>query len=367
MINTIKNLKYHIYTAKDGLSFEDSVRDVLKQINREETIFRLAFFACPSNNEEYLIYKKAIEEQVKGKFEKQVPPFSLIAQPPTDVTLYLEVQSYSPSKQDKISFHYLDNTPYILLENQDLRWLLAGGFQADVVNDSIEMQSEKVFKQLDAVLKKENFAINDIIRQWNYMEEITKQDKEGNQHYQLFNNSRTRFYSQTDWNNGYPAATGIGTDLGGILVEVDAVIPKNKEVVITPIDNKLQIAAHVYSDLVLENANDFKSTPKFERAKSIAIRDHKLIYISGTAAIRGEDSLTNVGLEKQLHITLENIAELIGDAELKLLRVYLKHSEDQEEAQRLIKTYNLSIPISYMYADVCRDELLIEIEGIAIN
>jgi len=27
----------------------------------------------------------------------------------------------------------------------------------------------------------------------------------------------------------------------------------------------------------------------------------------------------------------------------------------------------LNIPISYMWADVCRDELLIEIEGIAIE
>ena len=100
MINTIKNLKYHIHTAKDGLSFEDSVKDVLKQVNQKETVFRLAFFACPSNNEEYVICKKTIEEQVKDKFGDKVPPFSLIAQPPTDVTLYLEVQSYSPLKQD---------------------------------------------------------------------------------------------------------------------------------------------------------------------------------------------------------------------------------------------------------------------------
>lgn len=33
----------------------------------------------------------------------------------------------------------------------------------------------------------------------------------------------------------------------------------------------------------------------------------------------------------------------------------------------LLEGYNLNIPISYMWADVCRDELLIEIEGIAIE
>jgi len=45
----------------------------------------------------------------------------------------------------------------------------------------------------------------------------------------------------------------------------------------------------------------------------------------------------------------------------------LKNKSDYEEAERLMNTYGLNIPISYMWADVCRDELLIEIEGIAIR
>ena len=69
-------------------------------------------------------------------------------------------------------------------------------------------------------------------------------------------------------------------------------------------------------------------------------------------------------LERQLRITMENIAELIADAKLVKLRVYLKNKSDYEEAERLMNTYGLNIPISYMWADVCRDELLIEIEGI---
>ena len=48
-------------------------------------------------------------------------------------------------------------------------------------------------------------------------------------------------------------------------------------------------------------------------AKSMTFQDRKLIYISGTAAIRGEESLTGVGLERQLRITMENIAELIAE------------------------------------------------------
>ena len=99
----------------------------------------------------------------------------------------------------------------------------------------------------------------------------------------------------------------------------------------------------------------------------MTFQDRRLIYISGTAAIRGEESLKGVGLERQLRVTMENIAELIGDARLKALRVYLKNKSDYPEAERLMNIYALEIPIAYMWADVCRDELLIEIEGIAIR
>ena len=222
-----------------------------------------------------------------------------------------------------------------------------------------------MFQLISDLMRREGFPINSIIRQWNYIEEITKFDGD-DQHYQIFNNSRSEYYGKTSWENGYPAATGIGANLGGVLVDLDAAVFSNPDCFATPIDNKLQVAAHAYSEGVLEAANSKKTTPKFERAKSMTFGNRELIYISGTAAIRGEESLIGVGLERQLHITMENIAELIGEAKLKMLRVYLKDKSFYKDAERLLNEYKLNIPISYMWADVCRDELLIEIEGIAV-
>ena len=166
--------------------------------------------------------------------------------------------------------------------------------------------------------------------------------------------------------------------MGGILVDLDAAVFAHSECYATPIDNKLQIAAHAYSDQVLEAAQQKKATPKFERAKSMTFDDRRIVYISGTAAIRGEESLVGVGLGRQLHITMENIGQvftrdrLLGEIwgyafDGEMLRVYLKEKSFYEEARELLEGYNLNIPISYMWADVCRDELLIEIEGIAIE
>ena len=47
--------------------------------------------------------------------------------------------------------------------------------------------------------------------------------------------------------------------------------------------------------------------------------------------------------------------------------IFVTTANTDEEARELLEGYNLNIPISYMWADVCRDELLIEIEGIAIR
>lgn len=72
------------------------------------------------------------------------------------------------------------------------------------------------------------------------------------------------------------------------------------------------------------------------------------------AAIRGEESLVGVGLGRQLHITMENIDQLIGKAKLKMLRALSEREiPSYEEARELLEGYNLNIPISYMWADVC--------------
>jgi enamine deaminase RidA (YjgF/YER057c/UK114 family) len=130
----------------------------------------------------------------------------------------------------------------------------------------------------------------------------------------------------------------------------------------------LQVAAHAYSISVLDKAGEKSTTPKFERAKKLTFKSgEELIYVSGTAAIRGEESLKGVGVEQQLRITMENIAELIGDAPLRLLRVYLKRPEDYAVVKARLEEYGLDSPVSYLCADVCREELLIEIEGIALK
>lgn len=360
-----KNIRYSLLTTVKA-DFPTMVENLLAQLPTNEIIVRLAFFGTPANNEEYLQRRSILRDKVRHCFGMNRPVLSYVSQPPLNTPLLLEVHSYRSDKTDRVIYGIQDDLPYILIENEAGRFLYAGGFQGDIVGTSIDEQSGELFRHIDVLLKKEGFPINSIVRQWNYIEQITASDGD-NQHYQSFNNARAVFYKKTDWPLGYPAATGIGANLGGVLIDFDAVLLHNPQDKINPIDNKLQIAAHAYSAQVLKKASDAKETPKFERAKSLTIGGNKKVYVSGTAAIRGEESLKNVGIEKQLKITMENIAELTGSAKLVMLRVYLKHKEDFSISEALLREMYPDLPISYMWADVCRDELLIEIEGIAVN
>jgi hypothetical protein len=83
------------------------------------------------------------------------------------------------------------------------------------------------------------------------------------------------------------------------MIDVDALLCKDGSVRVLGVDNPLQIAAHAYSQNVLLGEKDAalpqKTTPKFERAKAVWKEDHGFVYVSGTAAIRGEQSLEGVG------------------------------------------------------------------------
>ncbi|MCC8132346.1 MAG: endoribonuclease L-PSP [Tannerellaceae bacterium] len=359
-------IQYKIYTtAKDR--FPVMVEKLLAQLPEQGAVLRLAFFGMPPDNEEYLLRRELLKEKVREKFGDQLPALSYVSQPPLHTSLIMEahlLQNWDHT--DHLYCRCLDGLSYVIWENPYGRFLYAGGFQTDILQWTIEKQSAEVFNRIGKLLHEENFPVHSIVRQWNYIERIT--DFEGeNQHYQSFNNARSDFYTGDLWPQGYPAATGIGTNLGGILVDLDAAVFTSPEGFVTPIDNKLQVAAHAYSGQVLAEAQHKKATPKFERAKSITAGSDRLVYISGTAAIRGEESLTGVGLDRQLHITMENIAQLTGNAEIRMLRVYLKEKKNYSRSKKLMESYGFSIPVSYMWADVCRDELLIEIEGIAIE
>jgi enamine deaminase RidA (YjgF/YER057c/UK114 family) len=355
---------HSIVISKISGTIEDMCLSVLSQIDARSVI-KISFFGKANGDNEYLCNFNKLKNAVNTFYTNNAPLVSYIAQESSTGKLVAEVTHIT---DDSISIDRHRN--FVILRNAGHSELITGGIIPDDISKSTYEQAKNIFKGIDKLLKSNNFEPCDIYRQWNYIQGITILN-DGSQNYQEFNDARSIFYNSSQWSNGYPAATGIGADAGGVMVELFAVknIDINK-----PIDNPMQVAAHNYSQRVLDGKAveglDQRTTPKFERAR--LLKD--TIYISGTAAIEGENSVASCNAAEQTAKTMEimnrliskdNIPAMNNGAAYDLLRVYVKRKEDVETVTEFMEQHYPTVAKHYLIADVCRPELLVEIEGIA--
>lgn len=110
----------------------------------------------------------------------------------------------------------------------------------------------------------------------------------------------------------------------------------------------------------------------FERGTSVAYRDRKHIFISGTASIDRNGKILHPGsVSKQLDRTLENVEALLAQAGATLsdmcaFIVYIRDPSDYGLAWSEMRRRFGDAPIEVIEARVCRPGWLIEVEGIAV-
>lgn len=354
-----------VITSQQQGTLEEMCLDICARVDSEKAL-KISFFGLPANNREYLTVNRTLHNTVRSYFGEQAPLVSYIAQKSSSGTLIAEV-TYLTDSDTRITHH----SRYKVLERGSAKEIITEGIIPGDIEASTYEQANEIFAAIDNILTTEGFVPGDIYRQWNYIEDITITN-DGMQNYQEFNDARSIFYSKANWSNGYPAATGIGTGRGGVMIELYAI--KGTSATNKPIDNPLQIAAHSYSQNVLEGKAvkelQERSTPKFERARILG----DTIYISGTAAIKGEESITACDTVSQaahtMHImdnliSQENIPVPNSGATYDLLRIYVKHEEAIPAVKEYMDEHYPNIPKHYLVSDICRPELLIEIEGVA--
>lgn len=371
------------YLRESRADFSTMVKRLLSKYRPKNVPVRLVFFGDVTDNVRYREELDVIRKEADIHFGDKLPVISYVAQKPLDGSgLVMEAHELKIFQGETVEYKSLWTNFYVTVTSPHVKHLFLGGVMSDNLDESFSVQSYNVFDVVEKILQIENMPVHSIVRQWNYIEQITAFDGE-HQHYQDFNDARSFFYNYSQWPEGYPAATGIGTACGGVVVDINAVYVDDASINIDAIDNGWQIAAHAYSQGVLLGEKDprfqNKTTPKFERAKRVKQEEYEIVYVSGTAAIRGEESLLGVGIEKQAQTTVENIDYLISrenmqkqgvplfgsSYKLKNCRVYLKDASFMEKARMVIERLYPDVESIFLLADVCRDELLIEIEGIA--
>jgi enamine deaminase RidA (YjgF/YER057c/UK114 family) len=363
------------YFQSANPDLKTAIHDLLKNIPAKEKCLSLVFFG----NTDIKNYSADCEELIQVVLEHfpTLPLITFIPQPLcSPLTFGLEVTQYKSDTE--FEFKQLRDTRYVVFNSEWGKTILIESTKADSLLLDYTTQCNSVFEKISSVFNHENVGIQHIIRQWNYVGDITEFEN-GNQHYQLFNNARSEFYNNVNFENGYPAATGISMSLKSIFVSVLAIVPTT-ETIIAAIDNSLQIPAYKYSETVLVEGktNHLKTTPKFERGKFITNGKSRIFYVSGTAAIRAEQSTNPNDAALQTRQTVENINFLISNENiqrytieknvylsLNSIRVYVKRCEDYVLIKAEVEKAWPNVTVIYLLAEVCRTELLVEIEGIA--
>jgi len=364
--------RIYIKPVKVCGTFEEELRNCvlqLENINSGKKIFKLNFFIDANSKEEYIHFQQIIHREVNTFFSDEIL-LSVLAQPPLTGKLIVEACFYDTQFWETTFISKGENGAVLFRQNESQ--ILIGNVQS-YESESCRLNSEKAFSRLTEIFDSLDFEINSIVRQWNYIENILGFD--GNeQRYQEFNNVRSVIYGDSFKEKGYPAATGIGMNLGGIIIEFIAI--QSSDLFTLPIDNPEQVAAHSYSKKVLiGDACVLKTTPKFERARFLELFGKKIIFISGTASILGERTVGAENPTLQTEVTINNIKQLYSDKVLARIstgdllpkyghaRVYIKDRKDFAAIKKTFRMHFGNLPVVYIVADICRPDLLVEIEG----
>jgi len=165
------------------------------------------------------------------------------------------------------------------------------------------------------------------------------------------------------------AATGIAKRESST-VNIYFLAAKNKN--IDYLENPLQTPAYYYPQKYgIES-------PSFSRASVLSLQGKNRLFVSGTASILGSETVFENNLLKQFETTVNNISTLISRQNFKAhnlddgytlndieaVKVYYRKSEDRDIIIKLCEErFSNEAKIHYLNVDICRKDLLLEIEA----
>jgi enamine deaminase RidA (YjgF/YER057c/UK114 family) len=375
--------KYLIFEPEETGSYSEEWRQCLKQIiYKRETGFRLIklnVFTDQPDYESYIKARKEIGKSIQNAFGKQCPAFNFTVHPPEKPWKIVVEAGYAECDASDTYTNIWNSIPYVVHTSESGKELWAAGLGFGLFYSDTRNAAGAAFDQMKAILDAEGMSFNHLVRQWNYIGNILE-IKHGFQNYQVFNEVRSEVYQKYRSVHGYPAATGIGMKLDGVSLDFCAVIA-DETVTIKPIENPDQVNAYEYGQEVLKGVvgkgNSIKHPPQFERALLMTGKIRSTLFISGTASIIGQETIGIDDVEKQTIVTLENInklanqkriGQLITNTDIEwgkfiLLRVYVKNQTDFFKVKNICKERFPDVPSIFIESDICRDNLLVEIEA----
>jgi enamine deaminase RidA (YjgF/YER057c/UK114 family) len=236
--------------------------------------------------------------------------------------------------------------------------LLTGVLPPDL-NAPRDVQTLAVFEEIEDALSDAGMTFANVARTWLYMDRILEW-------YDDFNRARDVFFrSRKVYDGVVPASTGIGSaNLCGSAITACAIAVKPKApgaVTVEAVPSPQQCAALQYGS-------------SFSRAVEIGTPEARTLLVSGTASIEPGGATAHVGdVARQIRLTMEVVEAILasrgmGWQDATRAVMYLKKAAYLDEWRAWMGAHRLEgLPLVTIEADVCRDDLLVELEVDAVR
>lgn len=355
-----------------------TIRAIIRQQSVPMTVTSQTVFLRSAEDEE------PCKRLFQAYFGERVPATNFIVQPPCGgQALAIEAWAIGGEQVD-IQFPQPD---VVSVAYDGLRWIHCSGVTPPSSVADAFTQSRKTFDELAARFQAADATFNDVVRLWLYIGGITEPDQDRDiERYRELNRARTEFFAEQEAQGlltihrgeaaFFPASTGIGMEGRSLAISGLALQTQRDDVRLQPLENPRQTSAFDYA------ARFSAKSPKFSRAMAVVVGDYVTTWVSGTASIVDSESVHLGDVEKQTEQTIDNIQALISPEnferhgvqgagaqlnDLAKIRIYLKRLEDYEKCAAVCQRRLGAVPAIYAQADVCRSNLLVEIEGVAFS
>jgi chorismate lyase / 3-hydroxybenzoate synthase len=268
----------------------------------------------------------------------------------------------------QIKYRYKDDLLFGVIE------LSEALFESGGDKTPLQQATESAYNQIFSLLEQQSFPY--LFRIRNYMADINGECF-GLERYLQFNLGRQDAFlnHKRDVEGNVPAACALGFGA----VDSDEASRQNSlmiaflagRVVPQSIENPRQISAYKYPEQYGPRS------PTFARASLVKLGNDDILFLSGTASIVGHQTLHHDDVVAQTNETIENIKAVLGQAnrqfnqpkfDLATLHytVYVRHSKDLDVVRTTLKRLvGDAVNAVFLQADVCRQDLLVEIEATA--
>lgn len=219
-------------------------------------------------------------------------------------------------------------------------------------------QARAAFELMETGLRQAGMTFRNVVRTWFYLDRLLEW-------YAEFNRVRNQFFRERRVFDGLvPASTGIGAANVAnrvLIASAYAIAPRDPAVQIKAVPSPLQGPALQYGS-------------SFSRAVEVNFSGRRALYLSGTASIAPDGQTAHAGdVHAQIDLTMRVVAAILESRQMNWWNVtrslaYFRHAADAPAFRDWLAAHELSnLPVITVENDVCRDDLLFEIEADAIQ